>query len=290
MSNVRLNACLQVPLDCTRFLNLGAEKGHAEKFLCTLADVMELECKAANDNSNCRAALFSDMQPAGESGLKYRKVQREGEYFKVFPIANDFAERECQAVLLRFLLFGAITLESLIYPGDFTPVHGSMLEDGKDAVLLFGESGIGKSTTRRRWLEEGGTSVADDALLCFFDGNDLYARCLPTWSDWFKNGSSSRRYPVNEPRRIKSILWLSRGKDRQYIDSVSPAVWHAQLMSAMVLHSNYVLHYFTQDEKSAYLDHVWNFICRLDKKFQPRGLFAHLDFPLKPTLAEEFSK
>ena len=61
-------------------------------------------------------------------------------------------------------------------------------------------------------------------------------------------------------------------------------------MSAMAVHSNYAMRYFTQDEKSAYLDHIWNFICKIDEKFEKRGLFAHLDHPLKPTLAEEFSK
>ena len=160
----------------------------------------------------------------------------------------------------------------------------------KTAMTLFCESGIGKSTTRNRWIEEGGTSIADDALLCFRNGDEFYARCLPTWSDWFNNGSSSRRYPINEPRRIKSVLWLSRGKERQYTTSVAPAIWHAQLMSAMTLFSFAAMRRFTQDEKSVYLDHIWNFICQLDKQFAPRGLFAHLDFPLKPTLAEEFSK
>ncbi len=285
-----LKANLQIPLDRSRVLLLGAGQGEAELFLNTLADVMKLECVASSANSCCRAVLLSDIQPAGENGPKYRVAQRRGEHFNVFPVANDFAEKECQSVQLRFLLCGAITLESLLYPGEFFLFHGSLLEDGNDAILLFGESGIGKSTTRNRWIEEGGSSVADDAMLCFFDGDQLYARPLPTWSDWFKNGSSSRRYPINEPRKIKSVLWLSRGRDSQYIAPVQPAVWHAQMMSAMALHSNYAMRYFTQDEKSAYLEHIWSLICRIDKIFQPRGLFAHLDHPLKPTLAEEFRK
>ena len=256
MYDVKCTSALRVPLGSCRSVWLGAEQGNAAAFLHTLADVLAVKCENLNDGTECRAVLSSVRLPAGENGPQFRKVIRESRCFKVFPLINDFADYEQQAVLLRFLFCGAVTLENLYAPGDFILFHGSLLEDGKDAVLLFGESGIGKSTTRSRWLEEGGTSVADDALLCFRDGDEFYARCLPTWSDWFKNGSSSRRYPVSEPRRIKSILWLSRGKESQYVSSVPSAVWHAQLMSAMVLHSNYAMRYFTQDEKSAYLGRV----------------------------------
>ena len=290
MSEVRSSATLRIPLDKFRSVLIGAEQGMAAGFLHTLADVLTLQCQDTDDSAQCRAVLASDRLPAGERGPQFRKVVRETEYFKVFPLINGVADHEQQAVLMRFLFCGAITLENLHFPGDFALFHGSLLEDGKDAVLLFGESGIGKSTTRNRWIEEGGSSVADDAMLCFFDGDQLYARPLPTWSDWFKNGSSSRRYPINEPRKIKGVLWLSRGRDSQYIAPVQPAVWHAQMMSAMALHSNYAMRYFTQEEKSAYLEHIWNFICKIDEIFQPRGLFAHLDFPLKTTLAQEFSK
>lgn len=285
------NLCLQVPLDNQHFLCLRAEEGEAAEFLHTLADVTGIACSQRGDGRFCRAVLASENLPPEVRGPHFRRLLRDNETIRIlFPerVSENISERE--VILLRGLLCCAITYENLYAPGDFALFHGSLLEDGKDAVLLFGESGIGKSTTRNRWIEEGGTSVADDAMLCFFDGDQLYARPLPTWSDWFKNGSSSRRYPINEPRKIKSVLWLSRGRDSQYIAPVQPAVWHAQMMSAMALHSNYAMRYFTQQEKSAYLEHIWSLICRIDKIFQPRGLFAHLDFPLKPTLAQEFSK
>jgi hypothetical protein len=281
---------LRIPLDLSRSVLVGAEQGIAAGFLHTLADVLTLQCQDPDDSAQCRAVLASDRLPAGERGPQFRKVVRETEYFKVFPLINGFADHEQQAVLMRFLFCGAITLENLHFPGEFFLFHGSLLEDGKDAVLLFGESGIGKSTTRRRWLSEGGSSTSDDAMLCFFDGNDLYARCLPTWSDWSMNGSFSRRYPAAEPRRIKSILWLSRGKESQYISQIPPAVWHAQMMSALMVHAISPVRRFSDTEKTQYLNNIWNFICKVDKKFAPRGLFAHLDFPLKPTLAQEFSK
>ena len=270
---------------------LGAVRGKAEEYLRILGNVLGKTCSYENlPQSSCRAVLCSEIIPAADGGPKYRKIERVEETFNVYPVANDFPEKNCQVTLLRFLVSGAITMEMLQAPGEFSLFHGSMLEDGSDAVLLFGESGIGKSTTRNRWIEEGGASAADDAMLCFFDGDQLYARPLPTWSDWFKNGSSSRRYPINEPRKIKSVLWLSRGEDSQYIAPVQPAVWHAQMMSAMALHSNYAMRYFTQDEKSAYLEHIWSFICKIDKTFPQRGLFAHLDFSLKDTLLKEFQQ
>ena len=290
---------MQVPLDQTRFLNLGAGQGEAEMFLRTFADVLGLECNHCN--VRCRAFLDSEDLPSSIRGENYRRLVRENDCVNILFQANapilsknksnySTVLAQSEVIVLRGMLGCAVTYENLYDPGDFVLFHGSLLEDGNEAILLFGESGIGKSTTRNRWIEEGGSSAADDLILCFRDGEDFYARCLPTWSDWFKNGSQSRRYPVAEPRRIKSILWLSRGKETQYTAPAPPAVWHAQLMSAMAVHSNYAMRYFTQDEKSAYLDHIWNFICKIDEKFEKRGLFAHLDHPLKPTLAEEFSK
>lgn len=282
---------LRVPVDNQRFLCLRAEGREAFDFLRTFAEITGLECTTQESSSFCRAALASENLPPEVRGPHFRRLLRENEGIRIlFPEGANGTISEREVVLLRGLLCCAITYENLYAPGEFFLFHGSLLEDGSDAVLLFGESGIGKSTTRNRWIEEGGASAADDAMLCFFDGDQLYARPLPTWSDWFKNGSSSRRYPINEPRKIKSVLWLSRGEDSQYIAPVQPAVWHAQMMSAMALHSNYAMRYFTQDEKSAYLDHIWSFICKIDKTFPQRGLFAHLDFSLKDTLLKEFQQ
>jgi hypothetical protein len=43
-------------------------------------------------------------------------------------------------------------------------MHCAMLERNGEALLLCGESGIGKSTSSRRWLNDGGTAVADDMV------------------------------------------------------------------------------------------------------------------------------
>ena len=291
MIQQNITAYLEIPLDRTGSVFLGAEQGEPDEFLHTLGDVLGLECRAADGYAPfCRAILRSENMPYGKNLPKYRKVIRDNGCFNVYPVANGLPVREREAVLLRFMLCGAITMEMLYAPGNFAVFHGSILECGEESILLFGESGIGKSTTRRRWLSEGGSSTSDDAMLCFFDGNDLYARCLPTWSDWSMNGSFSRRYPAAEPRRIKSILWLSRGKESQYISQIPPAVWHAQMMSALMVHAISPVRRFSDTEKTQYLNNIWNFICKVDKKFAPRGLFAHLDFPLKPTLKEEFGK
>ena len=291
MISQNISAYLEIPLDSTRSVFLGAEQGEPEDFLRTLGDVLGLECRTVDGNAPfCRTVLRSENMPYGKNLPIYRKIVRDNGFFNVYPVANGLPLKEREAVLLRFMLSGAITLEMLHAPGDFAIFHGSMLECGNEAVLFFGESGIGKSTTRRRWLEEGGASTADDAIICFFDNNGLYARCLPTWSNWSLNGSSARRYPVDEPRRIKSVLWLSRGKESQYIAQSPPAVWHAQLMSALVVHCISPMRRFSDEEKTEQLNNIWNFISRLDEKFSQRGLFAHLDFPLKATLAEEFRK
>ena len=291
MNQQNVKTFLEIPLDNTRRVALGAEQGEPEEFLHTLGDVLGIQCRAAEECAAlCRSVLRSENMPYGKNLPMHRKVVREDGFFNVYPVANGFPLKEREAMLLRFMVSGAITMESLYSPGEFAIFHGSMLEYGNDAILLFGESGVGKSTTRSRWLEEGGTSFSDDAMLCFFDGNDFYARCLPTWSDWSMNGSSSRSYPVVSPRRVKSILWLSRGKESQYISPVPPAVWHAQMMSAMVVHSISPMRRFSEQEKARYLDNIWSFICKLDKKFQQRGLHANLNYPLMETLSKEFER
>ena len=45
------------------------------------------------------------------------------------------------------------------------PVHGALLAVSKGGLLLCGQSGMGKSTTSRRWQAAGGSVPADDMVL-----------------------------------------------------------------------------------------------------------------------------
>ena len=52
------------------------------------------------------------------------------------------------------------------------PAHCAVLETDRGAVVLFGESGIGKSTAFGRWRADGGRGCSDDMALLDFSGED----------------------------------------------------------------------------------------------------------------------
>ena len=281
-------AILQLPLDSGRSVRLGAESGAGSAFLRTLASVLQLECRECEDLSGCRAVLASQT-PSASKFVRCRRMMRSGENLVVYPMIRKH-RRESEALQLRALLCGAVALEMLYRPGSFALMHGTLLEERDGGILLFGTSGIGKSTTRNRYIAEGGVSVADDAVLCYTENGEFYARRLPTWSDWFANGSTSRTYPVSESIKIKDMLWLSRGSERQEIVSTSYGKWHAQLMSALVLHCHTIMRSFSNTEAETLMNTMWEFILKLDAKFPPRTLQAHLDYPLMPTLLTGVTK
>ena len=190
-------AILQLPLDSGRSVRLGAESGAGSAFLRTLASVLQLECCETADLSGCRAVLASQT-PSASKFVRCRRMMRSGEKLVVYPVVRNHPRRESEALQLRALLCGAVALEMLYRPGNFALMHGTLLEEPDGGILLFGTSGIGKSTTRNRYIAEGGVSVADDAVLCYTENGEFFARRLPTWSDWFANGSTSRTYPVSE--------------------------------------------------------------------------------------------
>ena len=277
---------LNLPLDSVRQVALGAQDSAAEGFLRTLAEVLQLETSVKSADQ-CRAILAGEPF-AGKTAMAYRKLLRKDHRLKVVPVAGTQPQREKESMQLRALLCGGVTLEMLENPGNFALMHGTLLEDpALGGIVLFGVSGIGKSTTRRRFIAEGGVSIADDALLLFAENGGVFARRLPTWSDWFANGSASRRYPVNEVIKVKTMLCLGRGKDIQEIVAITPAAFHGQLLGAMLLHCQSALHLLRRDEQQLLVSSCWNFVRQLDGFFPHRALLAHLDYPLRELLAKE---
>ena len=112
-------------------------------------------------------------------------------------------------------------------------LHGAMLtcpEHPEKCILVFGISGMGKSTTAGRWKAAGGDFSADDMVLLYQNENgELFARPLPTWS----------RYPesvnFNHCCRVKAVLRLQRGE----FDEVCPAdplSWSVDCAKALMFH------------------------------------------------------
>lgn len=108
-------------------------------------------------------------------------------------------------------------------------LHGALLalpETGR-AVVLFAESGVGKSTASRRFAAQGGTALADDKLLLTFlpDGR-LVAQPTPTWSQLAPGRDISVAFAAPVP--VAAVLMLTRGEGDR-IEEAPEADWRITL-------------------------------------------------------------
>ena len=93
------------------------------------------------------------------------------------------------------------------------PVHCAVLETDHGAVVVFGESGMGKSTAFARWRSGGGKGFSDDMALMDFSGDDgvVRVRRLPTWSAC-REGRNAWDYPVGDELPLACVLALGRSE------------------------------------------------------------------------------
>lgn len=165
------------------------------------------------------------------------------------------------------------------------PVHGALLASARGALLLCGESGVGKSTTVRRWQDIGGIAPADDLLLLEYGGNGVFAYPLPTWS----RGALSLDgacFPVRQKYRLTGILGLGRGELKEEVLSLSEAEFFAQIYRSAFFHLLGIARQLPEEERNRLIGSIRNGVEALTSCFQPVALFAHLDGDLKQTLKD----
>ena len=168
-------------------------------------------------------------------------------------------------------------------------VHCSVLETERGAVLLFGESGMGKSTASARWRAQGGKCISDDmALLDFSGGDEIYVRRMPTWSAC-KEGKNEWNYPAGEELPLIDVLALGRSESgRDEIVELSPAQYFAQCYRSM-------FYWYTRNTKSLpddMKDRLANYIRRFTDKItgenSPRALLTVPEGNDLRTVIEEY--
>ena len=118
---------------------------------------------------------------------------------------------------------------------DAVLAHCAVLETDRGAVLLFGESGMGKSTAFRRWLADGGRGRSDDMALLDFSGDDgeVFVRRMPTWSAC-REERNEWNYPAGEELPLTGVLALGRSESgHDEIVDVSAAQYFAQCYRSM---------------------------------------------------------
>jgi len=168
-------------------------------------------------------------------------------------------------------------------------VHCSVLETERGAVVLFGESGMGKSTASARWRAQGGKCVSDDmALLDFSGGDRIYVRRMPTWSAC-REGKNEWNYPAGEELPLIGVLALGRSETGQdEIVELSPAQYFAQCYRSMFYWNLSYTEKLPDERKSMLAERIRHFTEIVTAHYPPRALLTSLEGKDLPALIETY--
>ena len=167
-------------------------------------------------------------------------------------------------------------------------MHCAMLERDGKAVLLCGESGIGKSTSSRRWCADGGSAIADDmVLLEFTEDSGILVHRLPTWSAC-RVSLEGKSYPFNPPLRLEHILALGRSEDGQeeHIRRIKPSEYFAQIYHCLFFHYQEVLRRLPVEYSFYGAQRLREWMDKLMSIYPPEALFASLTGNIRLTLKD----
>lgn len=163
--------------------------------------------------------------------------------------------------------------------------HGTLLEtEPGRGILLYGQSGIGKSTTARRFRKAGGACFADDEILLVWDGDGFRAHPLPTWSAFYRSGPDGFLYPFERSVSVDRAYWLTRGEDREFIAPVDRQMRRAQFLSAFSLHAFHIISKLPLEAKRKWSLKCFEFIEMLERTYEPLAFHAHLGADIMETL------
>ena len=169
-------------------------------------------------------------------------------------------------------------MNSLLRGVKAVPVHCAMLETDEGAVILFGESGMGKSTAFARWRSGGGRGRSDDMALMDFSGADgiVRVRRLPTWSAC-REGRNEWVYPVGDELSLACVLALGRsetGEDE--LVNLSPAQYFAQCYRSMFYWILFYAKSLPGEIQKRLADAVRPMTERITMQYPPRALLTSL--------------
>lgn len=157
--------------------------------------------------------------------------------------------------------------------------HCAVLETARGALLLFGESGMGKSTASARWRAYGGKCLSDDMALLDFSGSDgvIRVRRMPTWSAC-REEKNEWNYPAGEELPLAGVLALGRSESgRDEIVPLSPAQFFAQCYRSMFYWDISRAKDLPEEKQRILTDRIRGQTKIVTKRFAPRALLTALD-------------
>ena len=165
------------------------------------------------------------------------------------------------------------------------PVHGALLAVSKGGLLLCGQSGMGKSTTSRRWRAAGGSVPADDMVLLECGGEEVIAHPLPTWSRC-RESLEGASYPFEPALPVAGVFALARGEEREELKEAASREFFMSIYSACCCFASPLVRLLPQEERERLLAAIRETADRLAEVSPPTALFAHLDGNLQKTLKD----
>lgn len=165
-------------------------------------------------------------------------------------------------------------------------VHGAALMDGESALLLCGDSGIGKSTTAARWEKLGRRVAADDMfLLECGDGGAFHIHSLPTWSRC-ADAPENTRFPADRALPVAGVLGLSRSRNGDRVAAVSRAEFFARIARSMFFHTSGIVKLLPVRHQRTFGSRLAALAGKVAEAFPPCGFFADLNGDLAAAVTD----
>ena len=249
--------------------------------------LMGLEVRTCPEDAPCDARLIPvSAAPAG-SDVMYRtrwlEVRRNepGEPYWVCGTRTPRGRAESQMNLgiLWYMTLAMACLHALQRGERILLCHCTLLETPQGGVLLFGESGVGKSTASARWRAQGGQCISDDmALMDFSDrGGNVFLRRMPTWSA-VREGKNEWNYPCGEEIPLAGVLALGRSENgHDEIVELKPAQYFAQCYRSMFYWTLLFAERLRPEEQTPIIETIRSFTERITKQYPPRALLTVLE-------------
>lgn len=260
-----------------------------------LGALMGLEVDTCPDET-CDSRLIPVFAAPPEARMLYRtrwlEVRRErpGDPYLVCGTRTPQTPGEAQMNrgILWYMTLAMGCLHAIQRGERFILCHCGLLETARGGILLFGESGMGKSTACARWRSEGGVCVSDDMALMDFSGPEgqVYVKRMPTWSA-VREGRNDRDYPSTEELPLLDVLALGRSESgRDEIVELSPAQYFAQCYRSMFYWTLIFAKCLEPAEQNAIAAVVREFTEDICRRYPPRALLTVLEGNLHNAIEE----
>ena len=168
---------------------------------------------------------------------------------------------------------------SILRGGNALLAHCAVLEIASGAILIFGESGMGKSTASARWRDHGGKCLSDDMALLDFGASDgvVRVRRMPTWSAC-REDCNEWNYPAADELPLVGLLALGRSKtDRDEIVPLSPAQFFAQCYRSLFYWNLFYAKLLPEQKQAVLVDRIRSHTASITNRFAPRALLTVLE-------------